>query len=221
MSFNKILGGVGIWGLIKTVMSKIIWGFILGLVILYFNWRGNEFFGGFKIVSSVKIFDITICIRGLHFVGPLFGVFVGIIIGASSALFSVKKLLICILGGFLGGLAYSTQIFLSARPNYIQSLETLSLSIFTLTSMPFALGIADKSVFKMVIGLIGEGIGIVFFIFLGLLGFGLSKGELFGLGEIWGVIPIWAHIIFGIIVLMSAIVILLGIEASELKGAQE
>lgn len=204
--------------LFKKIMTKIFWGFILGLGILYFKQFGNQFFGGFfKIISSIKILDINVCIRGIHFIGPLFGVFVGIVIGASSNPFSVKKLLICILAGFLGGLAYSIQILLSARPDYIQSLEMFGLSIFTLALMPFAIGIADKSVFKVGIGLIGEGIGIVFFLFSILFGFGLSKGELFGLGKIWGVIPVWAHIIFGIIVLVSAIVTLIGIEASELK----
>lgn len=208
---------------IKKVTSdrlfpKIFWGFILGLGISYFNWHGNEFFGGFfKIVTNIKILDTTAYIRGLHFVGPLFGVFVGIIIGVSSKLFSVKKLLICILAGFLGGLAYSTQILLSAKPNFIQSIEMFTLSIFSFTFMPFAIGIADKSLFKVVIGLIGEGMGIGFFTLLLVLGVNLSGGELIGLGKTWGVIPMWAPVIFTVIVIISSIVILIGIEMSELK----
>ncbi len=199
------------------LFPKIFWGFILGLGISYFEWPGNEFFGGFfKIFINIKILDTTAYIRGLHFVGPLFGIFVGITIGVSSRLFSVKKLLICILAGFLGGLAYSTQIFLSAKPNFIQSIDMFTLAIFVLTPMPFAIGIADKSLLKVIIGLIGEGIGIVFFFLLFVLGIYLTRGELIGLGKVWGVYSRWEGLIVSVIIIMSAILILLGIEMSEL-----
>lgn len=198
------------------LFPKIFWGFMLGLLVSYFNWRRDEFFGGFyRIVTNIKILDTTVCIRGLHLVGPLFGVFVGIIIGVSSRPFSVKKLLICILAGFFGGLAYSVQML----PSYIQSIDMFTLSIFSLTFMPLAIGIADKSLFKLVIGLAGEGMGIVFFFVLLILGINLSGGIGLGIGfgSFWGVSTIWAHVIFTVIVIISSIVVLMGIEMSELK----
>lgn len=190
------------------VFPKVFWGSMLGLGWIYFICCGDEFLGGFfNVVTKIKILDTTAYIRGLHFVGPLFGIFVGITVGASTRPFNVKKLLICILAGFLGGLAYSTKILFSAS----HFINISNLTIFVFASMPFAIGIADKSLFKAVIGLIGEGMAIGFLWALLVLGILSGVVPLFN----WPTNP-WAFPSLSIAII-SGIFILIGIEMSEFK----
>jgi len=198
------------------LFPKVFWGFVLGLLIVYFNWRENELFGGFyRVIKGINILGTNV--RGLHFVGPLFGVLVGIIFGVSSKLFSVKKLLLCILAGLIGGLVYSTKILLSAAPNFTQSVEMGDLVIFVFTPIPFAICIADKSLSKLFSGLIGEGMGIVFFSTLLGAGAILSGGAIIGFGNPLGISHFWICVIFDLIVITSSMVTLMGMEISDFE----
>lgn len=211
----------------SKLFLKIFWGLILGVGILCFGWLGEELFGGLKILTRIKLLDTAIYIRGFHFVGPILGIFAGITIGASSRPFSVKKMLYCIFTGFIGGLAYTIYMILSEKPRHTPSIDIFTLMIFVFTLMPIAIGIADKSLFKAIIGLIGGGVGIFLCLIFIAIGMGLGGGSLpwgYPVDVLYDPFSIgfyWARIILAVSALTGVIFILLGIDFGEFADLKE
>lgn len=213
------------------LFPKIFWGLVLGAVILCFGWIRGEFFDELKILSRVKFSDMTICIRGTHFIGPIFGIFVGIIIGASSSPFTMKKLLCCIFMGLIGGMILTINLFLSettTKPIYTPTPDPFQLVIFSFALMPITIGIGDKSLVKVIFGIIGGAIALFLYFLLFVIGYIIAGqlaiffnphaargfGAMIGMPELfgWEAWPICMAIVIG------GILPVIGIELAELKG---
>lgn len=165
------------------LFPKIFWGIILGMGFLYFTyWLGVGVFDQIGMINYVKFFHKTIQIHNLYLIiGPFFGIFVGIAIGASTRPFNLRKLFICVFASFIGGIILSIRLYLSVRSGSTQTHQTFDdLLLFTLMFTPLAIGIADRSLFKIIVGSIGGALyyWLLMNFFIGLLG---GLGFIFGL----------------------------------------
>lgn len=145
------------------LFPKIFWGLMLGIGVLLFNWL-VDFFDGLKILSKITFLNISIYIRSLNFIGPLFGIFIGITIGGSSRPFSIKKLRYCIYAGLIPCLIYSIYLLFLEKLQHALFTELFLWMILIFVLMPIAIGVADRSLFKAIFGLIGVGIGIFLYL---------------------------------------------------------
>lgn len=211
----------------SVFFPKIFWGVVLGVGIWCLGWLGEELFGGLKILTRIKLLNTAIYIRGFHFIGPILGIFAGITIGASSRPFSNKKIFICIFAGLIAGLTYTIYMIFSEKPRYTPSIDIFTLMIFVFALMPIAIGIADKSLFKAIIGLIGGGVGIFLCLIFIAIGINLGGGSLpwgYPVDVLYDPFSIgfyWARIILAVSALTGLIFILLGIEFGEFADLKE
>lgn len=193
----------------SQLFPKVFWGLVLGAGLPFsgsFTSIGN-IFDTYNIVSNIKFLNTMINIRGIHFVGPLFGVFAGGIIGVSSSPFSIKKILLCLCAGVIGGMTYTIYLFLSEQPHYLISTNMFSVAIFSLSIMPIGIGIADKSLFKAIVGTMAGSAAIFLF---GIIWYSMTFDSM-----VWGEIrnPVWQYISCFI----GGILIVMGIEIVEVK----
>ena len=197
------------------LFPKIFWGMILGIGILFLV-QFTYNFDLLRGIRSIRFLNTTIQIRGIHFVAPIFGIFVGLTIGASSRPFGIKKLVYCICAGFIGGLGMTIFILISKG----NSLISLLSPFFLVISMPIAIGIADKSLFKAFLGIVW-GAGAVVFCFVLLVGSYLIGLILEGAEGREFVVDGWEMWPIVVALIISGILIVMGIEMEELTSRRQ